>query len=158
MPRTIIVGAGVTGQEVAKRLDDPVIIESDVEKATTLKRELGDIRVVVGDATDERTLLQAGISEAKSLLVCVGNDRDEDGVWHGAPSDPPYYNYHDDLPGTQGAPGRYRNRVDFMAHDHIGGKTVLYLIDGILAGRNWEAVPEPWKLPPEPSPWIRHSR
>ncbi len=76
MSRTIIVGAGVTGQEVAKRLDDPVIIESDVEKATVLKRELGDVRVVVGDATDERTLLQAGISEAKSLLVCVGNDRD----------------------------------------------------------------------------------
>jgi Trk K+ transport system NAD-binding subunit/nucleotide-binding universal stress UspA family protein len=76
MSRTIIVGAGVTGQEVAKRLDDPVVIESDVEKATLLKRELGDIRVVVGDATDERTLLQAGISEAGSLLVCVGNDRD----------------------------------------------------------------------------------
>jgi len=66
----------VTGREVAKRLDDPVVIESDVAKANSLKRELGDIRVVVGDATDERTLLQAGISEAKSLLVCMGNDRD----------------------------------------------------------------------------------
>ncbi|NIP35943.1 MAG: hypothetical protein GWN18_13360, partial [Thermoplasmata archaeon] len=76
MPRTIIVGAGVTGQEVAKRLDDPIVIESDVEKATILKRDLGDIRVVVGDATDERTLLQAGISEARELLVCLGNDRD----------------------------------------------------------------------------------
>ncbi len=76
MPRTIIVGAGVTGQEVAKRLDDPVVIESDVEKATLLKRDLGGVRVVVGDATDERTLLQAGISEARELLVCLGNDRD----------------------------------------------------------------------------------
>jgi Trk K+ transport system NAD-binding subunit/nucleotide-binding universal stress UspA family protein len=76
MARVVIVGAGVTGREVAKRLDDPVVIESDVEKASMMKRELGDIRVVVGDATDERTLLQAGISEAKSLLVCMGNDRD----------------------------------------------------------------------------------
>ena len=76
MARVVIVGAGVTGREVAKRLDDPVVIESDVGKATMLKRELGDIRVVVGDATDERTLLQAGISEARSLLVCLGNDRD----------------------------------------------------------------------------------
>jgi Trk K+ transport system NAD-binding subunit/nucleotide-binding universal stress UspA family protein len=76
MARVVIVGAGVTGREVAKRLDDPVVIESDVEKANMLKRELGDIRVVVGDATDERTLLQAGISEARSLLVCIGNDKD----------------------------------------------------------------------------------
>ncbi len=76
MARVVIVGAGVTGREVAKRLDDPVVIESDVAKANMLKRELGDIRVVVGDATDERTLLQAGISEARSLLVVVGNDRD----------------------------------------------------------------------------------
>ena len=76
MARVVIVGAGVTGREVAKRLDDPVVIESDVAKANMLKRELGDIRVVVGDATDERTLLQAGISESRSLLVAVGNDRD----------------------------------------------------------------------------------
>ena len=76
MARVVIVGAGVTGVEVAKRLDDPVVIESDVAKANMLKRELGDIRVVVGDATDERTLLQAGISEARSLLVAIGNDRD----------------------------------------------------------------------------------
>jgi Trk K+ transport system NAD-binding subunit len=75
MARVVIVGAGVTGREVAKRLDDPVVIESDVAKAAMLKRELGDIRVVVGDATDERTLIQAGISEARSLLVCLGNDK-----------------------------------------------------------------------------------
>jgi len=76
MTRTVIVGAGVTGREVAKRLDDPVIIESDVEKATLMKRELGDVRVVVGDATDERTLLQAGIKDATTLLVALNNDRD----------------------------------------------------------------------------------
>ncbi len=76
MSRVIIVGAGVTGREVAKRLDDPVVIESDVDKATMFRRQLGEVRVVVGDATDERTLLQAGIAEAKTLLVTLGNDRD----------------------------------------------------------------------------------
>jgi Trk K+ transport system NAD-binding subunit len=76
MARVVIVGAGVTGREVAKRLDDPIVIESDVGKATVIRRELGDVRVVVGDATEERTLLQAGISEAKTLLVVLNNDRD----------------------------------------------------------------------------------
>ena len=76
MSRVIIVGAGNTGRDVAKRLDDPVVIESDVGKATILRRQLGAVRVIVGDATDERTLLQAGIAEAKILLVALGNDRD----------------------------------------------------------------------------------
>ena len=74
--RTIIVGAGVTGRELARRLEDPVVIESDVSKATDLQRELGDVRVVIGDGTDERTLLQAGIAEADSLVIVVGDDRD----------------------------------------------------------------------------------
>lgn len=76
MSRVIIVGAGVTGREVAKRLDDPVVIESDVDKANMFRRQMGEVRVVVGDATDERTLLQAGIAEASTLLVTLGNDRD----------------------------------------------------------------------------------
>jgi Trk K+ transport system NAD-binding subunit len=75
MGRTIIVGAGVTGREVAKRLEDPVVIESDVDKATMLRRVLGDVRVVMGDGTDERALLQAGIAEAETLIVAVNDDK-----------------------------------------------------------------------------------
>ncbi len=75
MARTVIVGAGVTGNEIARRVEDPVIIESDADKVTKLKRELGDVRVIMGDGTQERTLLQAGISEAETLIVCLGDDK-----------------------------------------------------------------------------------
>jgi len=82
------------------------------------------------------------------LRLPPGDYRDAAGVWHGAPSNPAYYSYHDDLPSTINALGYYRNRVDFMAHQDIGGKTILYLIDGIVAGKNWNGDPEPWTLPP----------
>lgn len=47
-----------------------------------------------------------------------------------------YYNLHIDLPSGRDGMGHYRNLVDLMGHAHIGGKTVLYLIDGLYAGHH----------------------
>ncbi len=82
------------------------------------------------------------------LRLPTGAYRDANGDWHGVPSNPAYYAWHDDLPSNKQTSSTYRNRVEFMAHDDIGGKTILYLIDGIFAGWNWSAEPEPWTLPP----------
>lgn len=77
-----------------------------------------------------------------------GQYQDASGAWRSNPTNPPYYDWHADLPSRQPVTGRYRNRVDFMGHADIGGKTILYVIDGVIAGRNWEGIPEPWTLPP----------
>lgn len=77
-----------------------------------------------------------------------GSWQDPSGAWRSNPADLPYYDWHADLPGQRPGTGRYRNFVDFMGHADIGGKTVLCLIDAVIAGRNWEAIPEPWTLPP----------
>ena len=45
-----------------------------------------------------------------------------------------YYNLHADLPYKKGETGYYRTLVDLMGHAHIGGKTLLHLIDGLYAG------------------------
>jgi hypothetical protein len=45
-----------------------------------------------------------------------------------------YYNLHNDLPVNRSGMGRYRNLVDLMGHAHLGGKTLIYLIDGLYAG------------------------
>lgn len=47
-----------------------------------------------------------------------------------------YYNLHIDLPSSIPAWGHYRNLVDLMGHEHIGGKTLLYCIDGLYAGEH----------------------
>jgi len=52
------------------------------------------------------------------------------------PAQSGYYDLHDALPSESGGMGQYRTLVDLMGHPHIGGKTLLYLIDGLYAGEH----------------------
>ena len=66
-----------------------------------------------------------------------------------------YYNLHDSLPWATGSPGRshYRALVDLMGHADLGGKTVLYMIDGLFGGYYWEGTPYKWIMPPFNGDW-----
>jgi hypothetical protein len=66
-----------------------------------------------------------------------------------------YYRLHDSLPWPAGQPGRghYRALVDLMGHRHLGGKTLLYLIDGLYGGYYWEGTPFKWNMPPFNGDW-----
>ena len=70
-----------------------------------------------------------------------------------------YYNMHYSLPNANQNPpwspgtGHYRALVDLMGHSDIGGKTVLYLIDGLFGGYYWEAHPYKWNMPPFNGDW-----
>lgn len=63
------------------------------------------------------------------------------------PTEKGYYNWHPE--SFSKAEKIYRPLVDFMGHRHVGGKTVLYLIDGLYAGihpkdkepRRWHGAP-----------------
>ena len=65
------------------------------------------------------------------------------------PPDSGYYNMHDTLPSAVSGTGRYRCLVDLMGHAHTGGKTLMYLIDGLYSGihpidnspRKWSSAP-----------------
>jgi hypothetical protein len=48
----------------------------------------------------------------------------------------------------------YREQVDLMGHAHLGGKTVLYLIDGLYPGIHpVESAPRKWNTPPFNGHW-----
>ncbi len=65
-----------------------------------------------------------------------------------------YYDLHKDLPFTTPGMGHYRPLVDLMGHKHIGGKTLLYLIDGLYAGKHAkERSPRKWNNPPFNGDW-----
>jgi hypothetical protein len=72
-----------------------------------------------------------------------------------------YYNLHLRLPldTTSGAwPQRasmaqYRPLVDLNGHTGMGGKTLLYLIDGIFGGRGWAGTPSKWAMAPFNNDW-----
>ncbi len=52
-------------------------------------------------------------------------------------------------PGT----GQYRAIVDLMAHPELGGKTLLYMADGLFSGYMWDAHPYQWKSDPFNNYW-----
>ena len=50
--------------------------------------------------------------------------------------------------------GIYRPLVDLMAHAHFGGKTVLYLVDGLYSGKHpIDKVPRRWSSHPFGGDW-----
>ena len=71
------------------------------------------------------------------------------GAWHLHPSLP--------APETSdvinGDYGVYRCFVDIMGHEDLGGKTILYLVDGIWGSTNWGHPPVKWHMTPFNDDW-----
>ena len=49
--------------------------------------------------------------------------------------------------------GVYRCFVDIMGHEDLGGKTALYLVDGIWSSTNWGHPPIKWRMTPFNNDW-----
>jgi len=43
--------------------------------------------------------------------------------------------------------------VEFTGHPHLGGKTILYMIDAIYGGEGWEGWIRAWRMPPFIGHW-----
>jgi len=68
------------------------------------------------------------------------------------PAQSGYYDLH--TSALDSGTGKYRNLVDLMGHAHIGGKTMLYLIDGLYAGVHpRDQAPRKWSSEPFSSDW-----
>ncbi|MBI4875403.1 MAG: DUF362 domain-containing protein [Acidobacteria bacterium] len=50
------------------------------------------------------------------------------------PPEKGYYDMHESLARMTPGPGHYRTLVDLMGHAHLGGKTLIYFIDGLYPG------------------------
>ncbi|MHC4678362.1 MAG: SMP-30/gluconolactonase/LRE family protein [Planctomycetota bacterium] len=70
------------------------------------------------------------------------------------PAEKGYFDLH--TGGFAKQTGIYRNLVDLIAHAHLGGKTMLYLIDGLYCGihpADMEKGPRRWTSPPFNGGW-----
>lgn len=54
---------------------------------------------------------------------------------------------------TRAGYGEYRVQVDLMGHKLLGGKTILYMVDGLWGGSEANDPPRKWKLPPFNNDW-----
>ncbi len=86
---------------------------------------------------------------ATGVTLCAKNHFGSLVRW---PVEKGYYDLHKSsfAPGM----GKYRNLVDLMGHAHLGGKTLLHLIDGLYAGRHpIDSAPMKWKSSPFNGHW-----
>ena len=49
--------------------------------------------------------------------------------------------------------GNYRPLVDLNGNRNLGGKTLLYMVDGIFGGKNWNSTPYTWAMTPFNGDW-----
>ncbi len=65
-----------------------------------------------------------------------------------------YYDMHGTLPQRSSGTGRYRDLVDLMGHAQLGGKTLVYFIDGLYPGVHpIENAPKKWSSAPFGGHW-----
>jgi voltage-gated potassium channel len=80
----IVCGGGETGRHVIEELGKTgtphVLIDISSDAVSRLTKDQGgaceDLLYVVGDATDEGVLLQAGLDRAKGLIAALASDKD----------------------------------------------------------------------------------
>ena len=65
-----------------------------------------------------------------------------------------YFDMHASTARPSPGMGKYRDMVDLIGHAHLGGKTVLYLIDGLFSGVHpRDPVPQRMQSPPFNGQW-----
>ncbi len=62
-------------------------------------------------------------------------------------------NMHESITIASRGMGTYNAIVDLMGHKDLGGKTILYLIDGLYAAPHQSVLPEKWQSPPFNGHW-----
>lgn len=77
----VIAGCGRAGRYIVEELvavrREFVVVDKDEATLQKLLEELGDrVLYVVGDATDDHTLIAAGIERALGVVACLSDDRD----------------------------------------------------------------------------------
>src|SRR5262249_20261850 len=78
---TVVAGAGRTGRYIVLELVQAhsafVVIDTDEAKLERFNEELGGrLLYIVGDATDDHTLLAAGLERASGVITALPDDRD----------------------------------------------------------------------------------
>lgn len=76
----IVCGAGSTGRHIAEEIaatgKDVVVIDDDPKNVAVLHEGKSKVNSLIGDATSDETLREAGIMHARGLAAVLANDKD----------------------------------------------------------------------------------
>ena len=145
-----IEGMGTSGREQTKLSKDNVFFTSDGKFQSRLPQAYLDAAYII-NMPSLKTHDSAGIT------IAAKNHQGSVIAADQTPNNQSMINYlHYDYP--VGAPanqvtGIYRHIVDYMANKYLGGNTLIYIVDGLWSGRNWDGVIEKWQMPPFNNDW-----
>jgi hypothetical protein len=60
---------------------------------------------------------------------------------------------HDLINGAVTGPNKYNPLVDLMGHKHLGGKTLLFMIDALYGSNGSDSPPAKWQMAPFNNDW-----
>ncbi|MBN1118861.1 MAG: DUF362 domain-containing protein [Bacteroidales bacterium] len=134
-------GDGYNGRQQTTLTTEDLLIFSDGVEASRLPQEYVDASYFINmpclKTHNEGAITLAAKNHQGSYIQ-------DDGI----ASNQSAQDMHYSLPANNEGHGKYRHLVDYMSHEHLGGKTLLYIIDGIWSGRNWEGIVEKWEMTP----------
>ncbi|HAH26171.1 MAG TPA: hypothetical protein DCL77_20815 [Prolixibacteraceae bacterium] len=134
-------GTGLNGREQTLPSTDQILKFSDGKETSSLPQHYLDAAYLI-NMPCLKTHNEGGITlAAKNHQGSVLKPGD-------APQNQSAGYVHYSLPGDNVGTGQYRHLVDYMGHEQLGGKTLLYIVDGLWAGKNWNGVVEKWQMAP----------
>jgi hypothetical protein len=146
-----IEGMGTNGREQTKLSKDNVFFTSDDSFQSRLPQAYLDAAYLINMPslkTHDSAGITIGAKNHQGSVIAAGQTANTQSM----------VNYlHYDYPVDGGAEnqvmGIYRHIVDYIAHKYLGGNTLIYIVDGLWSGRNWDGVIEKWKMPPFSNDW-----
>ncbi len=144
LPRIIYMDhEGMHGRTKATYVADAIPYSEDNGK---LARGLATC-VIDADYVMNMALLKGHVGQGVTL--CGKN-------WYGVTDIDPDWrkNFHNNFDQSRDGKPKYLTFVDYMGHKDLGGKTMLYLIDGLYGSKDVNGAPSgTWQMPPFSGNW-----
>jgi uncharacterized protein (DUF362 family) len=139
-------GNGNNGREQTQPSTEQLLVFSDGKETSSIPQHIANADYFI-NMPCLKTHNEGGITlTAKTHQGTVLNPDPNSGV--NTPSTQSAMYMHPYLPGDNPGYHKYRHLVDYMGHKDLGGKTLLFIVDGIWAGENWTGEIWKWKMPP----------
>jgi len=145
-----IEGLGTDGREQTKISTSNVFFTSDNKFQSRLPQAYLDAAYLI-NMPSLKTHNSAGVTIAaknhQGSVIVAGQDATSQYM-----GDNLHYDYVDQGAKNQ-VMGIYRHITDYIAHKKLGGNTLIYIVDAIWSGRNWDGTIEKWQMPPFNNDW-----
>lgn len=137
-----IDGYGKNGREQTRVSDVEALVFSDKIYKSRLPEDYMDAAYLI-NIPCMKSHSSAGISltakNHQGSVLASDQDANSQSASH------LHYDYPD---SDHDAMNQYRHLVDYMGHEKLGGNTVLFIVDAIWSGTDWNGAVEKWGMAP----------